>query len=125
LIYLISNPKFNSSLEWFEWAKSDVKRLRESPRGEEAMMGVEESPIKMAGRLIRKRVKNHPTLEIYFRNRQVEALPYCPPNFTGLNIWAAHSGSEGLIDLIQFKPEMNAYLDMLEIGYTDKSSIIR
>ncbi len=75
-------------------------------------------------------VKNHPLLEIrfwYCKDKSIKDKnigPYVPKNFNGLNIHTKHSGSEGLVDLIKFKPEMDAYLSIIGIEYRDRSNIL-
>lgn len=67
-------------------------------------------------------VKNNPLLEIYFKYNDLLGV-YCPVGFSGLVVHAGHSGSEGLVKLIEFKPEMDAYLEIMGINYINKSIV--
>jgi len=64
-------------------------------------------------------VKPYPLLEIGFCYN--DTTPHCPKDFSGLNIWAGHSGSEGIVDLIKIKPEMDRYLALNQIPNVDLS----
>ena len=66
-------------------------------------------------------IKNHPLLDMVFKYKKDKG-PYTPTNnFSGLTIATFHSGSEGLVKLLEFKPEMSAYLHSIGIDYEDLS----
>ena len=62
-------------------------------------------------------VKDHPLLEIAFGYES--SSPHSPSNFSGLNIWASHCGSERVVDMLKFKPEIERYLAIQRIPYRD------
>ncbi|MEK6860288.1 MAG: hypothetical protein AABX54_05745 [Nanoarchaeota archaeon] len=66
-------------------------------------------------------VKGWPLLEISFRYK--DTCPHCPPDFTGLNIWAGHAGCSGIVDIWKFKPEMDRYLALQRIPHRDLSNM--
>ena len=64
-------------------------------------------------------VKGWPLLEISFKYK--DTCPHCPANFSGLNIWAGHSGSCCIVDLFRIKPQMDAYLVSNGVKHVDLS----
>ena len=66
-------------------------------------------------------VRNHPLLDVIFKYKRDKSLYTPVDNFSGLIIHAAHSGSEGFVELLEFKPEMDAYLHSIGIDYEDLS----
>lgn len=64
-------------------------------------------------------VKDIPTLEVTFRYK--DSCPHCPPNFTGLSIWPGHSGSEGIVDMIEYAPTARSILLRHQIDFDDLS----
>lgn len=114
-----------NSTEWFDSVESELKRFRSlsSDEGEHLFKEIGSTWLQKASYFAYwYNVKNHPLLNIYFRFKEKEFY-YCPQEFTGLNIWAEHSGSEGIVDLLEIKPEMDAYLRFIGIDYEDKSKI--
>ena len=68
-------------------------------------------------------VKNHPLLCINFLRDEKE-MAHNPSKFTGLSINAFHRGSwRRSFDLLKFKPEIDAYLHSIGIGYKDRSQV--
>jgi len=62
-------------------------------------------------------VKEHPSLRIYFeydRNK----------DFNGLIVKGHGGSSEILLELMEFKPKMDAYLRILGIKYEDRTKLI-
>lgn len=71
-------------------------------------------------------MKNHPLLDICFldhERKKYRRPSCCPESFKGLNINAHHSGSEGFVDIINLKPEMDAYLHSIGIDYENRSKL--
>ncbi|MBU2503558.1 MAG: hypothetical protein KJ879_00690 [Nanoarchaeota archaeon] len=68
-------------------------------------------------------IKRHPLLEISFCDKGRKGSTIPDTKFTGLNIHAHHSGSEGVVDLVEFKPEIGAYLSSIGIDYKDRSKL--
>ena len=104
--------------EWFRFSEQLVQRYASGLK-EEYALGDEIHLLVRAGLATNYRVKNHPLLQIYIRYH--DSCPLCPDDFTGLNVWAAHSGSEGMVELINLKPEMDNYLSAIGIEYEDRS----
>jgi len=69
-------------------------------------------------------VKEHPLLQLLFWSQR-EGLysKYVPKKFKGISLNASHTGSEGIVDLIEFKPRMDGYLPWLGINCVDKSKL--
>lgn len=66
-------------------------------------------------------VHKHPllSLQIIYGSRVNKS----PDDFSGLSVWADHSGLEGLVDLIEFKPEIGGFLGAIGIEYEDRSRV--
>lgn len=115
---MIKGPK--NAEEWLESVAKQIKRCELHPRGEIVLRHVGKTLLEKASYFATHyNVKNHPLLEIYIRYQ--DSCYHCPENFTGLNIWAGHSGSEGVVDLIKFEPEISSYLSIIGINYDNRS----
>ena len=69
-------------------------------------------------------VKDHPLLMIrFFCQTDKNKDEILPKSFKGLHVKILHSGSEGMVELIEFKPEMDAYLSSIGIKYEDMSNL--
>ena len=112
--------------EWFEWTEKEIER-RKNFRNPEVRLRMERAEQDMLYREdyfnYHSLLRNNPLLEIKFVHVSSEASTYCPVGFSGLNIWAGHSGSEGSVKLIGFKSEMGAYLEVVGINYVDRSNV--
>ena len=66
-------------------------------------------------------VRNHPLLNLFFEHKNKKKAYLSRDNFSGLIVRANYSGSENLIELLNFKPERDAYLHSIGIDYEDLS----
>ena len=119
LIHLIDNyydffGKKRDSSEYIAKRQEEIKRYRNASieHIREKMSQIGESPFEIVAWFAEVYlVKNHPLLEITLRHND-NCGARAPGHFTGISISPHHSGSEGLVDMIEFKPEMDAYLRM-------------
>jgi hypothetical protein len=113
---------FNCAEEVLEYADRMTETMKNAPSGRK-LLGEYISEdcllLRVQNFLDVCTVKNHPLLEITFRYKDKGSK--CPDNFTGLNITPEHSGSAGIVDLIEFKPTMDDYMRKLGIDYIDRS----
>ena len=69
-------------------------------------------------------VLDYPLLLMQFwYQRDNLSSKYVPKNFNGINIHASHSGTEGIVDLIEFKPKADVFLYNTGIDYIDRSNL--
>ncbi|GEM_PF-3750192 len=112
--------------EWFEWTEKEIER-RKNFRNPEVRLRMERAEQDVLYRAdyfgYLSLVRNNPLLEIKFVHRSTEGSAYWEKGFSGLVVYAEHSGSEGLVKLIEFKPEIDAYLEIIGINYINKSIV--